>query len=983
MSDEIDVLETKVVLDASEALKALNDLLKSTAEYQDKVNSVAILIQTLSAVTGKTFQDIAKFLNSSSAVIGMSTKVISDGLKLATKDAQISDAVFSDLQESIKKADSEFNSLSNSMNVVRENTSKTTEEIQVMLEALKQVQDQESALKDKLASFGSVSTGAGSLKGIDLTSIKEAVASMDTFEGKVSAIKAAIIGLAQTFGVSFEQAASALKSADVAAGTTDRIVSTALKDIQQESTNSAKSVSSFAESFKASMSEIGSAIQTALGLGIYQIVNNLINGFQQLISTGIEYEKVLFRVQAANDLILSKGSPFNQGPDVQAQASAIQQDFPNVSKMDALKGAADLAILTRELGVTQEQTLKFNQAISATSILLGTDLSDAARSAGAAIESGRVQGLKKMGFDIDDLTVKQRALAMGAVEVNGAIDAQAKRLAIISLIVEQSNTVYAEALKYQDTTPGKIDKATASWNNLVVTIGTKLAPALNTAADGFDKAFVAVDHMLQALKPIDGVEFPQFIKDFFNLNAVVTTVIQTFIVFGSLIDAVVVTAIETAQGKIHSLSDALDHFSDAWKSIAKSMTTELLPAKPKAPALDTSSENYPTSTSTPAVDDKKLQSLQDTLLKELQSYGDQADKISRDFYEKEEKLLEDYTQKVQREDEDYQNSRQDVIDSTNTKIEDAQRRYHEQEKNDEAKFQLAMKELREKFLFDLEGALRNRDAGQVLRLLEQYKLNKQNLVDQHNLEKKQREEDFRDEMEQIKREEAQRLAQLDREHALKLQRMKEDYDHQKAQDAQNNKDQMDDLKLQAQRRLEEYSRDLAKELGLREGAAGAIYDVLAKFYGPNGLFDGLYDYSYQSLVAKTAAMLSQLTQIYSQYQPTDKGGTTPPPTDVTPPPNSKSGPIDHPFADGGIAVANKPTRVLFGEKNPELAAFIPLNKIASLFGSGGNGGGGNSGNTSGKMKIEVELSPGLEAKIVNQSLDSFADVIATVRRNRN
>jgi hypothetical protein len=84
------------------------------------------------------------------------------------------------------------------------------------------------------------------------------------------------------------------------------------------------------------------------------------------------------------------------------------------------------------------------------------------------------------------------------------------------------------------------------------------------------------------------------------------------------------------------------------------------------------------------------------------------------------------------------------------------------------------------------------------------------------------------------------------------------------------------------------------------------------------------------------------------------------------------------FAEGGTLIANRPTTVTFGEKGPEAATFSPLGRVGMDEGKtfvSGDGGG-----QSGKMSIELLLSPDLEARIIDKSFGGMADVF--VREGR-
>jgi hypothetical protein len=90
-------------------------------------------------------------------------------------------------------------------------------------------------------------------------------------------------------------------------------------------------------------------------------------------------------------------------------------------------------------------------------------------------------------------------------------------------------------------------------------------------------------------------------------------------------------------------------------------------------------------------------------------------------------------------------------------------------------------------------------------------------------------------------------------------------------------------------------------------------------------------------------------------------GSIYPPTTPTP---SSGG-----FAAGGTVLAKQPSMLLFGERGAEYATLTPANKI-------------NTGVGNGKMTIALSLSPDLQARIVDDALDQFANVIVEVHKER-
>ena len=78
--------------------------------------------------------------------------------------------------------------------------------------------------------------------------------------------------------------------------------------------------------------------------------------------------------------------------------------------------------------------------------------------------------------------------------------------------------------------------------------------------------------------------------------------------------------------------------------------------------------------------------------------------------------------------------------------------------------------------------------------------------------------------------------------------------------------------------------------------------------------------------------------------------------------------------------ANRPTTVTFGEAGLEMATFTPIgrngkdvNKVFSAI-------SGNSGGSKERAIVELLLSPDLEGRIVNNSVNKTAEIIVNTMR---
>ena len=134
----------------------------------------------------------------------------------------------------------------------------------------------------------------------------------------------------------------------------------------------------------------------------------------------------------------------------------------------------------------------------------------------------------------------------------------------------------------------------------------------------------------------------------------------------------------------------------------------------------------------------------------------------------------------------------EVIKKAQFRKEDAERKYRERELKAERKFQEKLRQLRENFLLNLEDAVRERDARQIIRLIRQFNLRRTQMVREEKLNKVDREGQFQEELRQIERQKEERLRQLAIEHQRRLESIAQQADRERAQ-----------ARIDAERRKEE------------------------------------------------------------------------------------------------------------------------------------------------------------------------------------
>jgi len=313
---------------------------------------------------------------------------------------------------------------------------------------------------------------------------------------------------------------------------------------------------------------------------------------------------------------------------------------------------------------------------------------------------------------------------------------------------------------------------------------------------------------------------------------------------------------------------------------------------------------------------------------------------------------------------------------------DAKRQAREDELRAEAEFQQKMKELRQRFLMDLEEALHARDARQVLKLIKQYEFEKQQAKERKELDDKLRKERLQAELESIRIEEQRRVEAAQREFARKMQELEiekqreieaaNEAEKQKLEElARWNAAEMEEIDRHAKDKMEKLTAAYEAEFGAHKLYQEMINRVIAEYTAANiRAMQDMYNYMV-GLYAQIGAMYAS-----SQGMLNSMGGVVGAPQPQNPFPYHPGG-----YAEGGSVIAMRPTRAIFGERGPELATFTPLGRdgrdVNKLFGDLPSSAGGG-----GRMLIEMLLSPDLEARVIENSLSRTADIFARVSRSK-
>jgi uncharacterized membrane protein len=329
-------------------------------------------------------------------------------------------------------------------------------------------------------------------------------------------------------------------------------------------------------------------------------------------------------------------------------------------------------------------------------------------------------------------------------------------------------------------------------------------------------------------------------------------------------------------------------------------------------------------------------------------------------------LVSDYNDKAVKEETDYQRKMTDLKtkydnDVKNINLDFARREAnartsaHNDQLAGEEAFQEKLLELREKYLYNLDDAVRARDARKVLDLNRQYNLELAQEQRQQALKRHDDEENLKYQLALLEQERQQRLA----DRALQLQ---QDRDDAKAARDQH----LQDLKDEEAIKLKDMLTGFLAENTMTKQAMDQMYEIMKKYIGPGGAVEGLYNYmmdyvssALMRLAVANGVAASQSWAIGKAATPTIRQG-------------SGSGQGVPGYAEGGSVIASTPTAAIFGEAGPELATFTPLSRAGADVGKlTGNVPGGSGG----KATISINLGAGLVGQIVDNTMGEVATVL--------
>jgi hypothetical protein len=759
--------------------------------------------------------------------------------------------------------------------------------------------------------------------------------------------------------------------------------------------------------------------------------------------------------------------------------------FTMFSQKELVDGVAQVQLLTRSFGFSKEQMQQTFEIAATLSTVLGKDFNEAARETALFLSSGYAESMQKAGLAVNRKTVQDEAHRKGIEKSYMAMSEQERSMAALSLLYREIGPLMGEVQNYQDTEVGQLKELNTQYENMKTAVGNALLPlkvefvkvliaSMNTLAKAVNTysmimgiaAYVLTYPYFYAVEAIkmwetfmDGgtVSYKEFTDNVKAQSAAVAKSIQESLDIMKPIDLQDMLQgqdlPESQRGTMPLLSpdqsdeqlkliedmtkQATKLIRDYQRDVAKAgrdLTLDMGTIDPgQMDALLGQWDNFFSDQNNMTVDATEAQQAQWEQF--FGAFGsivndglDKAFGIWQDYYNKLDDIARQEQQNIEDENRDYAQSVADANREAQQAAADAARKYRDEELKAEREFQEKMRRLKEQYLFDLEDALRERDALQVLRLMRKYQMDKRNAEIDYELDAQARKEAYARELEDIRLQRERKLEELRIEHQRRLEDIRIQADREREEAARNRDQAMEQLKADLEKeraerqikyqqeledlktrfgdRLAEIMIGLADEEGMTKEKLDAIGQLYMDMFGKDGIVNMSYDelaamtrnavqmaqdaltqlQQMSEQASQTAAQIAATTaqaqlsvQSLSQIQQANYGTPYNPYGNTSAASSSWTPGYAGGHAFGGTEYANTPTMAMFGEAGPEIATFTPVSRfntknlgLPNAYLGDTLPGGGNEAN---KTQVYIRLGPGLVSEIVDGAMNGVARII--------
>jgi hypothetical protein len=701
-------------------------------------------------------------------------------------------------------------------------------------------------------------------------------------------------------------------------------------------------------------------LRTAAGFLTAMILSKIATGitqvFQKIIDSASQAEQAFIKLSIAQKAITRGGTAISSN-ELLGIIDKVAAAYLSVSKIDAQKMVSSLAVLTKDLKLSASEYEKMAMAIPLIAQQAGVSIESATDQVITGLtKSGR--GWADLGITVDAEIIKQKAVSSGLVKTREAYEAltaeqkqQVEVLALLEILEENTIDNKAKQEAYNNTLSGSQVALNAAWEDFAATLGKFAAPTIIQFLQELTKSLQGMNDWLEKNK----TSVSELSAQFAGLSAVAQLYQQrTGGSIGGIIGATLFGSEEVEKTYADAYEQAKKYQRDTFEltdgRVDKGARDDFAPIGGVSPEDEAKRQEAL---------DKFAQEMAELELKSAQEREDIAIELGRDLVDieteydrKRADVQRDYNDKVRDINQSYN---EDIADIKQKQAEDDQKRKNDDLKR-EQEYQNKLLEMRENYLMSLDDALHSRDARQVLKLMRQYELDKLQAARRHDLDNQQAAAD-----EKLRRQEIVneiKKAQIKREIALK--EAQQERDDKLAQMVIDEKREIEDARLKAKRKNDDLRKAnsdraalMAAQLAWEQKYTGEWMTRMLRLYGQ---------------------YYTNIAQVYRNLRAMESAGAMAIGNATSPYSNNNGYIPGKSVAVGGTPI----TQRLPGKK--DASSILPRNRISST--NAGAGSAGSSG-ANGRVTVELNMSPDLEARIVSNSLNQTADVITRIQRGKS
>jgi hypothetical protein len=774
---------------------------------------------------------------------------------------------------------------------------------------------------------------------------------------------------------------------------------------------------------------IATTIKGLLGISAIRIAREIIQFLQDASAAAMRFNFENYRLEVA---VRAVGRRMGESAGTMKEWTGFIQElrkqFNIFSTVDLTTAVSKVMLLTRELGFTKDQMKEVAKASIALAEISGKDVEEAARRLALFLDTGYSRGLAQLGVQISKMTVEQYAMANGFNKTYNEMTRGERATWALKAVMQQVAPIMDDAGKAAMTFQGRMMALQAAQSDLMIKLGTPLASftiaweqvkttmldwavrVIPIVIDSMNGWFIAVGGVTGGIAGAFGALFN------YLHNVVAKGLVATFRELGNSTAYVLENM---TQGAIKGMAQAdeyfksnirnagqlgdvaqseLGMFSDAIAGVSKTQAETQADIERGLKDINAEMMRY-------AIDQENNDRDHQNKLTDIETAGqnDRLDayrKYQIDMREMDIKYQFDYNKLIENAVQDEVNNQTEAKNKISDKIAE----HNLKDLQAQREFNLQMEQLNREYLFNLEDAVRERDARAILQLQRKHNLDVTKKTEDYDEQRRQRDEQLALDLAQMARDDRQKAVQRRNQLNQQIRDLNAQYAFDRARQQRQYNDELTQLAIQLQRRREAEALDydrrklqlerehndrlqaigafLAEAVNMEQGAADDLYNNLVKIFGPGGLTDQLY----QGMMRRILQYRDQMSQMESGYRQLNQAGQlgVAGAGSVAQPYYSSGEPKSYRmyggWASGGAFVAKQPGQATIAEKEPELAAFIPLSRLNEVFGGMGAGGGKNTP----RVALDITVKPDrlLSVEIEDNIMHTMADVLTSLRKEK-